>query len=298
MEFSTTAFREAAEEVLSENADWVESQCGLADREEKTAKVTSTDIHTAVTHVDRELQSRIESFFRNRFPGVRTLGEEDVSLGEQDTSSLEAIVIDPIDGTLEFSKGNHGYTTLMACFVSGKLSAGGVAEYHPFRFSFGEWDRSKVWPAVSIPADTAVGQIRLAVHYRYKKIVSEVVRERLERLCQSLTEVPSDSRRSSHSNGGALLGVATGEWDAYIAPFTCFHDLAGPFAVAAGAGCVFRQFSNENESDDGSWHVIEPTFGESIPPTSSVRYRVVCARDQTTLDIVTEQLTGKIGHSQ
>lgn len=287
------AFREAAEEVLSENAKWVESQCGLADREEKSAKVSSTDIHTAVTHVDRELQTRIVTFFQERFPALRTLGEEDVAANQPNADSPNAIVIDPIDGTLEFSKGNHGYTSLLACFVDGKLAGGAVGQYHPFRFSFGEWDRSKVWPAIGNTAADSSESIRLAVHYRYRKIVSETVRSRVSKLCPSITEVPSDSCRSSHSNGGALLGVATGEWDAYIAPFTCFHDLAGPFAVAAGAGCVFRQFSTDAESDDGSWQVIDPTFGESIPEVSSVRYRVVCARSASILDTVTAMLAGE-----
>lgn len=293
MEFSVSAFREAAEEVLSTNADWVESQCGLADREEKSAKVASTDIHTAVTHVDRELQTRIVTLFEDRFPGLRTLGEEDVSADHHNSDSKSAIVIDPIDGTLEFSRGNHGYTSLLACFVDGKLAAGAVGEYHPFRFSFGEWDRSKVWPAAD-PTRRAESKdaIRLAVHYRYPKIVSETVRSRVSTLCPSITEVPSDTCRSSHSNGGALLGVAANEWDAYVAPFTCFHDLAGPFGVAAGAGCVFRQFSTEAEGADGSWRVIDPTFGESIPDVSSVRYRVIAARNVAILDAVTDALTG------
>ena len=73
-----------------------------------------------VTEIDRETQRRVISTIRERFPDDAVVGEEE---DERKTvpESGYAWVIDPIDGTQNFTRGTNAWVTSVAC------PGGGVA---------------------------------------------------------------------------------------------------------------------------------------------------------------------------
>ena len=72
---------------------------------------------TAVTETDLAVERRLRDELERRLPGHAVLGEEDGLVGEPDAPCW---VIDPIDGTTNFVKGNPVWATLIALRVDGE----------------------------------------------------------------------------------------------------------------------------------------------------------------------------------
>ena len=70
-----------------------------------------------VTEADRAAELAIRSVIEERFPADAILGEEFGEKDENSTGSRRRWVIDPIDGTIAFSRGIPLFTTLVALLV-------------------------------------------------------------------------------------------------------------------------------------------------------------------------------------
>jgi histidinol-phosphatase len=84
--------------------------------EARAFDVERKDDGTAVTEVDREVERTLRSAIRGRFPDHAVLGEED---GLDGPDHAPRWVIDPIDGTTNFVKGNPIWATLLALQIDG-----------------------------------------------------------------------------------------------------------------------------------------------------------------------------------
>jgi histidinol-phosphatase len=71
---------------------------------------------TWVTEVDRAVERRLRAIIADRFPGHAVLGEEDGRSGPDDAPTW---VIDPIDGTSNYVRGNPVWATLVGLQVDG-----------------------------------------------------------------------------------------------------------------------------------------------------------------------------------
>jgi histidinol-phosphatase len=79
---------------------------------------------TWVTQVDEGVERALREAIAARFKGHAVLGEEDGRIGPQDAPTW---VIDPIDGTTNFVRGNPIFATLIAVQVDGQEVAGVVS---------------------------------------------------------------------------------------------------------------------------------------------------------------------------
>lgn len=79
--------------------------------------------HTLVTRADRHADGLIEDFLQSRFPGEGILSEEKSTVYP---SSEHAWVIDPLDGTVNFSQGLHYWGISIAHLVNGMPQTGAV----------------------------------------------------------------------------------------------------------------------------------------------------------------------------
>jgi histidinol-phosphatase len=79
---------------------------------------------TWVTQVDEGVERALRDAIAARFPGHAVLGEEDGRIGPPDAPTW---VIDPIDGTTNFVRGNPIFATLIAVQVDGQELAGVVS---------------------------------------------------------------------------------------------------------------------------------------------------------------------------
>ncbi|MTV26906.1 alpha/beta fold hydrolase [Nitriliruptoraceae bacterium ZYF776] len=77
-----------------------------------------------VTEVDEGVERELRAAIRARFPDHAILGEEDGRDGPEDAPTW---VIDPIDGTTNFVRGNPVFATLVAVQVDGEEVAGVVS---------------------------------------------------------------------------------------------------------------------------------------------------------------------------
>lgn len=77
-----------------------------------------------VTAVDENVESTLRTAITRRFPSHAVLGEE---TGRRGAADAPTWVIDPIDGTTNFVKGNPVFATLIAVQVDGEEVAGVVS---------------------------------------------------------------------------------------------------------------------------------------------------------------------------
>ena len=70
-----------------------------------------------VTSVDLEIEENLKSFLHNLFPDTAYLGEE---LGP-DVRSSTMWIVDPVDGTTNFSKSNPHYSTQIALYTENRV---------------------------------------------------------------------------------------------------------------------------------------------------------------------------------
>jgi len=75
-----------------------------------------------VTRADREAQSAVVDCIRTHYPDATIYGEEGNTAAEIPTTGM-AWIIDPIDGTNNYVRGNRRWATSVACLVDGEPQA-------------------------------------------------------------------------------------------------------------------------------------------------------------------------------
>jgi histidinol-phosphatase len=93
-------------------------------RRDRTTDVDVKDDGTWVTSTDRGVESAIRAAIAERFPEHAVLGEEEGLVGDPDAPRW---IVDPIDGTSNFVKGNPIFATLVALRVGGDDVVGVVS---------------------------------------------------------------------------------------------------------------------------------------------------------------------------
>ncbi|WP_297082093.1 3'(2'),5'-bisphosphate nucleotidase CysQ [uncultured Demequina sp.] len=166
---------------------------------------------------DAGAQARIAALLAERFPDDAVLSEE-ARDSEARLSADRVWIIDPLDGTREYSEGRADWAVHVALWESGELSAAAVAIP-------GEdlvLDTDSVPPA---PA-SADGRVRLAVSRSRPPAITEPVRQALD-----AELIPMGSA------GVKIAAVVRGQVDAYVHAGGQYQwDSAAPVAVARAAG--------------------------------------------------------------
>jgi histidinol-phosphatase len=113
--------------------DWIALLHRLADRADGIAmryfqapalSVTRKADGSPVTTADLEIEREVEALLRQSAPELGILGEE---YGERPGSSAARLLIDPIDATVNFMRGDPVFATLLAIESQGEVIAGLVS---------------------------------------------------------------------------------------------------------------------------------------------------------------------------
>jgi histidinol phosphatase-like enzyme (inositol monophosphatase family) len=88
--------------------------------------VETKEDQTPVTEADRNAEALMRDLIRKAYPGHGILGEE---FGQENTSAEFVWVLDPIDGTIAFSKGCPLFGTLIGLLHAGSPLLGAI--HHP-----------------------------------------------------------------------------------------------------------------------------------------------------------------------
>lgn len=94
--------------------------------EPKENRFTAGDV---VTDVDREAQAMISTLLDRQFPSCGIIGEEGLSVRRHGVTGDAYWTVDPIDGTLAFSKRQpHGFSVMLALVVNGTTIAACIGD--------------------------------------------------------------------------------------------------------------------------------------------------------------------------
>jgi histidinol-phosphatase len=202
------------------------------------------DDGTWVTEVDVEVERTLRTAIRRRFPSHAVLGEEDGLDGPEDAPRW---ILDPIDGTTNFVKGNPIYGTLIALQHDGLEVAAVISA--PALGS--RWDGVLGGPArqdgreIRVSDIDALGDAEVAFGgLRYFD------RDGFGTLVDRL--VADTKRQRGYGDFWQHCLVAAGSTDVAIEASVKLWDLAAPRCIVEAAGGRFTSMEGEATADGGS----------------------------------------------
>jgi myo-inositol-1(or 4)-monophosphatase len=204
-------------------------------------KSSKTDV---VTDVDRLAQRRTVSAIRERFPDDAIVGEEE---DERKTVPEEgyAWIIDPIDGTQNFTRGMRDWVTSVAVVEDGDPSTAvnvAPARSEVYRATANGARRDGMRMAVSEAADPETFVV--APTLRWQSSDGATVGALVETLVDRFGEV-----RRIGSAQLTLSMVASGALDAAVA----FDEDPNPWDTVAGAYLIERAGGTVTDLDGAPW---------------------------------------------
>ncbi len=198
---------------------------------------------TWVTAIDEQVERTLRREIRRRFPDHAVLGEEDGRDGPADAPTW---IIDPIDGTTNFVRGNPIFATLIAVQVDGVEVAGVVSA--PALTS--RWDGRHGGPArqdgreirVSDRTDLAAAEVAFGgLHYFAPKGLAGLV--------PSLSA--ATGRQRGYGDFWQHCLVAAGSTDVAVEAEVNLWDLAAVKVVVEAAGGRFTTLDGRPTADGG-----------------------------------------------
>lgn len=184
-----------------------------------------------VTQADRECERMIARMLSDAFPGDGILGEEGASA---ESKSGRRWIIDPIDGTRDYIRGNHLWANLIALEANGEVVAGVVnlpmlgKLYHASRGG-GAYSNGA---AIRASAKTSIKESVLCVN-GYDKVARSPYRDRLLDWMARFWAV-----RGLGGAADAML-VASGQAEVWIEPSASPWDFAPLKVILEEAGAGF-----------------------------------------------------------
>ena len=191
---------------------------------------TKSDL-SPVTHADRECEQLIAAMLTEAFPFDGLLGEEGA---RRDSANGRKWIIDPIDGTRDYVRGNPLWATLIGLEVDGEIAAG-VASLPSLG---GVYTAARGGGAfrngepIHVSKKTAPSEAVLCFN-GFNKINSFPFKSTLVDWMQGFWAV-----RSMGGAPDAML-IASGQADAWIEPIAAPWDLAPLKVILEEAGAAF-----------------------------------------------------------
>lgn len=206
----------------------------LALRYQRGIEVETKPDQSPVTRADRECEQLIASLLTNAFPNDGFLGEEGT---RRESSNGRKWIIDPIDGTRDYVRGNPLWATLIGLEVEGEIAAGvaglpGLGGMYTACRGGGAFRNGE---PIRVSAKTTPSDAVLCVN-GLNKINASPFKSTLVDWMQSFWAV-----RSMGGAPDAML-VAVGQADAWIEPTAAPWDLAPLKVIIEEAGGVFFNF--------------------------------------------------------
>jgi myo-inositol-1(or 4)-monophosphatase len=188
-----------------------------------------------VTQTDTLLQTHIATALVAQFPNIPVLGEE---MRDDEQAGILATgncwILDPLDGTSNFSHGIPFFSVSLALMLSGKIVAGMV--FDPSRdelFSALEGDMARL-------NNTPIATTEQTSINTLKKVIAVIDTKRLmpQLACAIVTEHPYHSQRSFGSVALDWCWLATGRIQTYLHGKQKLWDFAAGAFIAQQTRCL------------------------------------------------------------
>jgi histidinol-phosphatase len=199
---------------------------------------------TPVTASDRDAERAIRAAIGERFPGHAVLGEEDGLAGDP---SAPRWIVDPIDGTKNFVRGNPVWATLVALQIDG-VEVVGVASAPALG---SRWDGVAGGPAHQDGREVRVSDVAsLAAAEISFGGLSYFHDQRIGRAVADLTA--RTARQRGYGDFWQHCLVASGACDAALEAEVSLWDLAAVKVIVEAAGGRFTDLGGVATADGGS----------------------------------------------
>lgn len=209
----------------------------LASRE-----ITRNKGRDIVTLADLLSQETIREILRQRFPGDLVLSEEDTENQLDNTHNLpngRVWAVDPLDGTVNYSRGLPMWSVSLALFEDGEATVGLV--YSPVLGELFECgDRPTLNGEAIVPSKvTSLEEslVDITLLPNFGSELTESTMSVIRKLIQKTKGV-----RITVSGALSLCYMACGRFDALLCPVGGFFSYAAASLVAKKAGCVLTDY--------------------------------------------------------
>ena len=201
-------------------------------RRGETVSVARHDVKLAL---DIECQQRITEFLRRRYPNHAVLGEEssEADRRRRDADDIPRWIVDPIDGTVNFSHGIPVWSCSVAVSLGGRLLAGAV--FAP--------ELDELYVGARGHASTCNGT---PIHVsRTESVDKAMVMTAMDRelapgwpFCGLFRTLAKAAQKARIAGSAAvdLCWVAAGKADAYVEGSIYLWDVAAGTLIIEGAG--------------------------------------------------------------
>lgn len=202
--------------------------------------VTKKSPRDLVTTADVAVEAYLKDALAEAYPQYGFWGEES---GQTDDQSSRWIV-DPIDGTHSFAKGQYFWSISVALEIDGDLVAGSV--YAPalddlYIAAKGQ-GASKNGKAISVSSETSLADSMIATGFACLR--SYLVENNLKRFCRIAEETTGQRRFGSAAMDLCL--VADGQVDAFWEQELNLYDVAAGALIVMEAGGTVTDFKGNN----------------------------------------------------
>ena len=218
---------------------------------------TKRDKNDLVTESDRDAQRQVVSTVQAEFPTDAIVGEEDATpLGQpdEDVDILSTLpdtgdvwVVDPIDGTANFARGNRTWSTAIAAVTDGDIVAGAV--YLPATedlYAAGDQTGTRNGNSLAVSDRSDPETFAAAPVGHFERGTGD----ELGAIAEAVVDHLGDLRRIG-SMQSTLAFVASGELDAAVSTYTPdpWDSLAGIHLIRSAGGTV-TDLAGEHWSPD------------------------------------------------
>lgn len=203
-----------------------------------------------------EADGATESFIRDRlardFPGEAVLGEEQ---GGTADGTGPLWVLDPIDGTSNFSRGGDRWCVSIGMVLDNRAVAGAIARHAPAEIFAGSAGCGATLNGTPIQAAPTSDITRAIVElgWSLRRPIATYVRLVDRAMALGI------GTRCSGSGALGLVETAAGRLDGYLEQHINAWDAAAAVAIAREAGCWISDF------DTGDWLVQGNPIGFGAP---------------------------------
>jgi len=193
-----------------------------------------------VTDADVAVEEFLKQALENEYPQYGFWGEE----SGQSADQVNRWIVDPIDGTHSFAKGQYFWSISVALEIEGELVAGSV--YAPalddLYLAAKEQGATKNGKAITVSAETSLDDSMVATGFACLR--SYLVENNLKRFCR-IAEKTTGQRRFGSAAMDLCL-VADGQVDAFWEQELNLYDVAAGALIVKEAGGTVTDFKGKD----------------------------------------------------
>jgi len=284
---------------LFEVAVYQKMMCGRADNLGKDAQsdVTQNDIHGALTYIDQFTQDYIILPIYQKWPDLVPLVEEDTGLKRSNIDNVSdySLIMDPIDGTAFYIRGDKDYSLMLGVMYKGEMALGLICYPEDDLIigvikGQGAWHHKKngTITALSNLDSVQISDSAASCHYRFAKEPYLDLHSKLTN--KGYTLATNDNGFGTNATG--VLRITEGSSCAFIAPHISLHDFGIPALVIEELGGAVRLYEYNGLDDVSSWSTLLKDYGSPSPKVSNPRFRVIIADSEATIDEIVTVING------